>query len=59
MIICVCFGISEEDMERVAKSGCDSFEEYLDVNNMGAKCGICLISAERIFDEIKKKMDDS
>ncbi len=43
-------------MKYEIEKGCDSFEEYLDLNNMGARCGTCLSFAEKTFDEIEKNL---
>ena len=50
MIVCVCHRVSDRDIEREVRHGCDSFEELQDELRVGTGCGRCLECAHDTFD---------
>ena len=50
MIVCVCHRVSDRDIEREARHGCQSFEELQDELRVGTGCGACLECARDTFD---------
>jgi len=49
MIVCVCHRVSDRDIEREVRLGCDSFEELQDELRCGTGCGRCLEFAQDTF----------
>ncbi len=41
MIICMCFGVTEEDIVELLDSGIDTFDEVSDLLGAGSGCGSC------------------
>ena len=50
MIVCVCHRVSDRDITRQVRSGCDSFEELQQVLQVGTRCGQCLSHARAAFE---------
>ena len=50
MIVCVCHRVSDRDIEREVRHGCDSFEALQDELRVGTGCGRCLECAHDTFD---------
>jgi len=50
MIVCVCHRVSDRDIEREVRLGCDSFEELQEELRCGTGCGRCLEFAQDSFD---------
>ena len=50
MIVCVCHRVSDRDIEREVRHGCDSFEELQDDLRVGTACGSCTDCARDTFD---------
>lgn len=52
-LICTCFGVSEETIERViAENSLDSVEEVGEFSNAGTGCGSCRILIQEIIDSL-------
>ncbi len=50
-LICTCFGVSEETIEKViAKNNCETVEEVSRVCNAGNGCGSCQLLIQEIID---------
>ena len=50
MIVCVCHRVSDRDIEREVRHGCDSFEELQDELRVATACGRCAECARDTFD---------
>ena len=50
MIVCVCHRVSDRDIEREVRLGCDSFEELQDELRVATACGRCADCARDTFD---------
>jgi bacterioferritin-associated ferredoxin len=50
VIVCVCHRVSDRDIEREVRHGCDSFEELQDDLRVGTACGSCTDCARDTFD---------
>ena len=50
MIVCVCHRVSDRDIEREVRHGCDTFEELQDVLRVATACGRCADCARDTFD---------
>ena len=50
MIVCVCHRVSDRDIARETRDGCDSFQELQQVLKVGTRCGQCLSHARAAFD---------
>jgi len=50
MIVCVCHRVSDRDIERVVRSGCDSFEALQADLRVATGCGRCHECARDTFD---------
>ena len=50
MIVCVCHRVSDRDIEREVRHGCESFDELQDELRVGTACGSCLDCAHDTFD---------
>ena len=50
MIVCVCHRVSDRDIEREVRHGCESFDELQDELRVGTGCGRCIDCARDTFD---------
>jgi bacterioferritin-associated ferredoxin len=50
MIVCVCHRVSDRDIEREVRHGCETFDELQDELRVGTGCGRCLECAHDTFD---------
>ena len=50
MIVCVCHRVSDRDIEREVRHGCESFDELQDELRVGTACGSCTDCARDTFD---------
>jgi len=50
MIVCVCHRVSDRDIERAVRNGCDSFEALQDDLRVATGCGRCGECARDTFD---------
>ncbi len=50
MIVCVCHRVSDRDIEREVRHGCESFEELQDELRVATACGRCGDCARDTFD---------
>jgi bacterioferritin-associated ferredoxin len=50
MIVCVCHRVSDRDIAREVREGCDSFEELQQVLKVGTRCGQCLSYARGAYE---------
>ena len=50
MIVCVCHRVSDRDIEREVRHGCQSFDELQDELRVGTACGRCTDCARDTFD---------
>lgn len=50
MIVCVCHRVSDRDIERIARSGCPSFEELQFESRVGTCCGRCESCARQVYE---------
>jgi bacterioferritin-associated ferredoxin len=41
MIVCICHRVSDRDIARAVREGCDSFDELQDALRVGTGCGAC------------------
>jgi bacterioferritin-associated ferredoxin len=50
VIVCVCHRVSDRDIEREVRHGCDTFEELQDELRVATACGRCAECARDTFD---------
>ncbi len=50
MIVCVCRRVSDRDIEREVRGGCQSFDALQDELQVGTACGACTDCAHKTFD---------
>jgi len=50
MIVCVCHRVSDHQIAREVRSGCDSFDELQSDLRVGTACGACTDCARETFD---------
>ena len=50
MIVCVCRRVSDRDIEREVREGCQSFDALQDQLLVGTACGACTDCARKTFD---------
>jgi bacterioferritin-associated ferredoxin len=50
VIVCVCHRVSDRDIEREVRHGCESFDELQDELRVGTACGRCTECAHDTFD---------
>jgi bacterioferritin-associated ferredoxin len=50
VIVCVCHRVSDRDIEREVRQGCDSFEALQDELRVATGCGRCADCARDTFD---------
>jgi bacterioferritin-associated ferredoxin len=50
VIVCVCHRVSDRDIEREVRHGCQTFEELQEELRVGTGCGRCLECARDTFD---------
>lgn len=49
MIICLCHRVSDRDIERAVRQGCDSFDQLQDDTRVATGCGACTDCAHQSF----------
>ena len=49
MIVCLCHRVSDRDIAREARAGCNSFDELQFELGVGTGCGACLECAQDTF----------
>jgi bacterioferritin-associated ferredoxin len=49
VIVCLCHGVSERDIAREARAGCQDFEALQDTLRVATSCGACLDCARETF----------
>jgi bacterioferritin-associated ferredoxin len=57
MIVCVCHRISDRDILRHARAGCESFDELQFQTGVSTCCGCCETCARETFDAAKHALD--
>lgn len=50
MIVCVCRRVSDRDIEREVRGGCQSFDALQSELQVGTACGACTDCARKTFD---------
>lgn len=50
MIVCICRRVSDRDIEREVRSGCQSFDALQDELQVGTACGACKDCARKTFE---------
>lgn len=53
MIVCVCRRVSDREIERLARSGCASFDELQMESGVGTCCGRCAECAQAVFSNVQ------
>lgn len=57
MIVCVCRRVSDREIERLARSGCGSFDELQMESGVGTCCGRCTDCAQTVFQRAQCQND--
>ena len=55
MIVCICNHITESEVRKAARSGCDSPETAYGCLGCEVQCGCCLDYAREVIDEARGK----
>lgn len=53
MYVCLCNGVTENDIREAAAAGCGSMTELTMRTGAGANCGSCMEMATQVLDEAK------
>ena len=53
MIICVCYGVTEEDIVDLLDHGIDTFEEVVDLLGVTTGCGSCECQIRGMVDDYR------
>ena len=51
MIVCICYRVSDRDIEREAREGCGSFEALQGELRVATACGACTDCARHTFEK--------
>lgn len=51
MYVCMCFGVTDRQIRKAAKSGCSSMRELGKELNVGRQCGRCAPMARELLRE--------
>ncbi|AOA57082.1 bacterioferritin-associated ferredoxin [Acinetobacter larvae] len=51
MYVCLCRGITDQDIQDAVNNGCESFREVRDLLDLGTCCGRCAPEARSIISE--------
>lgn len=51
-IICTCFDISVEDIQKAINEGHKTYEEISDATGLGTACGVCEDEAREVIAEL-------
>ncbi|MEO6366157.1 MAG: (2Fe-2S)-binding protein [Luteimonas sp.] len=54
MYICICNGVTQDDIRQAAAAGCRSLPELTMRTGCGATCGTCLESAAQVLREAQQ-----
>jgi bacterioferritin-associated ferredoxin len=54
MIVCVCRRVSDRDIQRHVRNGCDTFEELQMDSGVASCCGRCTDCAQDVFDAARQ-----
>ena len=54
MYVCICHGVTEQQIRDVAQGGCRSVAELTMRTGAGANCGSCLDVAAQLLDEARE-----
>lgn len=54
MIVCVCHRVSDREIEREVRAGCESFPALQDELGVGTACGSCVDCAVELFEKAKR-----
>ena len=57
MYVCICNGITEQQVRAAADAGCASVAELTMRTGVGANCGSCLGLAGEILDEMRTRRE--
>ena len=57
MYVCICNGVTEQQVRDAADMGCTSVAELTMRTGAGANCGSCLGLAAEILDELRRRRD--
>ena len=53
MYICICNGVTDQDIRQAADAGCRSLPELTMRTGAGASCGNCLELAAQVLDQAR------
>lgn len=51
--VCICNGITDQDIRRAAEAGCGSMSELTMRTGVGACCGTCVETASALLEEAR------
>ena len=57
MYVCICNGVTEQQVRDAAAGGCASVSELTMRTGAGANCGSCLGLASEILDELRVRRE--
>ncbi len=53
MYVCICNGVTEQEIREVSAAGCRSVAELTMRTGCGASCGCCLETAAALLEELR------
>jgi bacterioferritin-associated ferredoxin len=57
MYVCICNGVTDQDIRQAAEAGCRGVAELTMRTGAGASCGSCLDLAAQLLDEVRAKRE--
>ena len=57
MYVCICNGVTEQQVRDAADAGCGSVAELTMRTGAGANCGSCIGLAAEILDEVRSRRE--
>ncbi|MEO5735131.1 MAG: (2Fe-2S)-binding protein [Rubrivivax sp.] len=57
MIVCLCRRISDRDIARAAREGCESYDDLQFELGVGLGCGCCQDCAKQTFEQHRRQQD--
>jgi bacterioferritin-associated ferredoxin len=57
MYICICNGVTDNDIKQAANNGVSSFRELRNCTGAGTQCGKCVTQAKTVLKEAREEIN--
>lgn len=57
MYVCICNGVTDQDIRQAAEAGCRGVAELTMRTGAGATCGSCLDLAAQLLEEVRSRRE--